>query len=327
MPKILNRKLTNETYIAFRHTLGTVVKLCKYIFNKYKLSYILTAKLQTDSLESRFGAYRRLSGCTYNVSVEQILESERKLKLLGLLNIKSTKLGEFTLSDFAVKVHSHIKKAITENLDNLEPALDELDFITITDETLKILLCVASYTSTKVIENRRKGGTSCPQRTEMLQSKEEILVQCEQEETLAYFKQLNRGGLKCPSPMIISLSCNMFKLFQVFISSTYESKFLKLENQRDAVLMLGLELSGNSINSDEACICGVLLKTIIKKCVKVLSNIFINNYVKVLNEKNATKELARKLESRKRKNCKKGNEEKGLGTKIVQRKVSKLSSK
>ena len=52
-----------------------------------KLHYILTGKFQTDNLEARFGLYRMLSGSNYLVSVIEILQSEKKLKLKGLLKI------------------------------------------------------------------------------------------------------------------------------------------------------------------------------------------------------------------------------------------------
>lgn len=143
-------KLTNETYIAFSHTLAAVVQLCKYIFNRYNWSYILTAKLQTDALEARFGAYRRLSGCTYNVSVEQILESERKLKVIGLLKLRSTKHGEFTLNDFAAKVNSNIKDTTNEKL---ESALEELASIPIMDEDLKVLFCMPATLAAKYLKS------------------------------------------------------------------------------------------------------------------------------------------------------------------------------
>lgn len=149
-------KLTNETYTAFSHTLATTVQLCRYIFNTYNWSYILTAKLHTDALEARFGAYRRLSGCTYNVSVEQILESERKLKVISLLKLRSTKHGEFTLNDFAVKVNYSIKHKAYENLGKLEPALEELGNIPMMDEDLKVVVCIASYTSRTVLEKLKK---------------------------------------------------------------------------------------------------------------------------------------------------------------------------
>ena len=39
----------------------------------------------TDNLESRFGLYRQLSGSNYLVSVKEVMQSERKLKILILI--------------------------------------------------------------------------------------------------------------------------------------------------------------------------------------------------------------------------------------------------
>jgi hypothetical protein len=44
-------------------------------------------KVQTDSLEDRFGRYTQLSGSQYHVSLRQIFESEKKLRLLSILNL------------------------------------------------------------------------------------------------------------------------------------------------------------------------------------------------------------------------------------------------
>lgn len=71
---------------------------------------LLLGKFQTDKLEGRFGKYRQLSGSHYHVSVTQVLESEKKLKILSSLKLKSSKFGSFNLKDFSV--------SITDNSDN-----------------------------------------------------------------------------------------------------------------------------------------------------------------------------------------------------------------
>lgn len=317
-------KLTQETYIALTHTLTALVELCRYIFCKYGFSYILTAKLQTDSLEGRFGAYRRLSGCTYNVSVEQILESERKLKVLGLLKLKSAKLGEFSLSDFSSAVNKVSKEEnSTEGLENLESALEEMKNVVIPLEAHSVLICIASYTSMQVTDKIRKTGNNyCSECLEMLQSEEQMPQLCETE--LNYFSQLNRGGLKRPSPMMVFLCSEMYKLFQTLISNAYEQDFLKLGNHHDAVVTLGIQMSECIIsNWEDVCKCGVPMKKLVKKCIKVLGNIFINNYTKLMDEKSAARDIARKLSSQKRKRKSTNVDE----LKLHKRKELKLSSK
>jgi hypothetical protein len=46
----------------------------------------MLGSFQTDVLERRFGKYRRMSGCNYNVSVQQIIVSEKKIKINSLIN-------------------------------------------------------------------------------------------------------------------------------------------------------------------------------------------------------------------------------------------------
>ena len=64
-----------------------------------KLKYILLSKFQTDNLEGRFGLYRQLSGCNYLVLVQEVFQSERKLKIKGLLRLYTSK-GVIPISDF-----------------------------------------------------------------------------------------------------------------------------------------------------------------------------------------------------------------------------------
>ena len=59
-----------------------------YFFYDYTpggFTYILSSRLQNDPLEQHFGVYRQMSGGQYNISVVQILESERRLKLSSIL--------------------------------------------------------------------------------------------------------------------------------------------------------------------------------------------------------------------------------------------------
>jgi hypothetical protein len=49
------------------------------------IPYILRGKLQTDQFEKRFGKYRSLYGCNYNVSYRQVIESEQKLRIKKIL--------------------------------------------------------------------------------------------------------------------------------------------------------------------------------------------------------------------------------------------------
>ncbi|KAH9367242.1 hypothetical protein HPB48_000377 [Haemaphysalis longicornis] len=47
--------------------------------------YVQFGKIQTDSLEDRFGKYRQFAGSQYHVSIRQIYEGENKMRLQSTL--------------------------------------------------------------------------------------------------------------------------------------------------------------------------------------------------------------------------------------------------
>ena len=51
------------------------------------MQYILPGKVQTDHLKTRFGQYRQPSGDQYNISIQQLFECERKIRMLSALKI------------------------------------------------------------------------------------------------------------------------------------------------------------------------------------------------------------------------------------------------
>jgi hypothetical protein len=92
----LHGKWTKQTQHALLHTTETLM-LCKFLFENYSFKYVLLGKFQTDPLEGTFGQYRQMCGASYHVSVSQVLESEKKIKVLDFLKVKSAVTGEFEI--------------------------------------------------------------------------------------------------------------------------------------------------------------------------------------------------------------------------------------
>ena len=88
--------LMKDTYEAILHTSRSMVTFTKYVFSQFPIKYLLLGKIQTDPLEQRFGWYRNLSGCNYHISVSQLIESEKKIRLQHLL--KNNSLRELIAS-------------------------------------------------------------------------------------------------------------------------------------------------------------------------------------------------------------------------------------
>jgi hypothetical protein len=85
--------LTLDTYHALSHTTRSLISLIKFLLQSLNVNYVLTGKFQTDNLERTFAKYRNLLGSNYNVSVQQVMEAEHKIRLNKLLGIQSARYG------------------------------------------------------------------------------------------------------------------------------------------------------------------------------------------------------------------------------------------
>ncbi|XP_044766292.1 uncharacterized protein LOC123322410 [Coccinella septempunctata] len=110
-----NGHLTNDTHKAFFQCTSTLLDIVKYSFAVYNIEYFLPGKFTTEKLEKRFGNYRLLSGCNYNVSLDEVLNAEKKIRVKRIF--KSTG-STFSLDDIK-------KKFFFENNDSSTFTFDE----------------------------------------------------------------------------------------------------------------------------------------------------------------------------------------------------------
>jgi len=92
-------KLSKETFTALWITCYGLREVADYCLSEFGLNYVLLGKFQTDSLEARFGQYRQLSGGKHNISLRQVYESGKKIRLVSTLKLK-LKDKEITLANF-----------------------------------------------------------------------------------------------------------------------------------------------------------------------------------------------------------------------------------
>ena len=69
-------------------------ELIKYLLNEKELDYVLIGNLQSDPIERRFGRYRRPAGTIYFISVRQILEAEKSIRIKSLVSVDGLNLSE-----------------------------------------------------------------------------------------------------------------------------------------------------------------------------------------------------------------------------------------
>ncbi|XP_072159205.1 uncharacterized protein [Bemisia tabaci] len=301
-------QLSAQTFTAFVHTIEATLNLCDYIFTSYGWDYILLGKLQTDGIEGRFGGYRRLSGSNYHVSVDQVCESERKLKLIGVLKLTSARGGDFSIKTFGDECQKAIKGLkVVENLEFFEPAITEAPSLDISVNDSRVLVCLASYSATKVIQHFSKTNTASSRKEG---ERKKICSNCIGElittepleieraaEIYEYMSAIDRGGLNKPSEFSFDLCVNIYKLFKILISQKYEDQFLKLQIPHKAVVDLGLQMFESYIDHlvPECGTCELKIVKVIKKMLRSMANCLLKNYTKNLQEWNTSRQLAMRL--------------------------------
>ena len=80
-----NAGLNRETFLACTQTMGAIPDLSMYLQEKHGFSYLLTGKLTSDPIEDRFGWYRQVNGGNYFMCVKQLIQVEKKIGVLNLL--------------------------------------------------------------------------------------------------------------------------------------------------------------------------------------------------------------------------------------------------
>lgn len=278
-------KLTNETHFAIHHTTQAYADLCNYLFTKHNFTYVLLGKFQTDDLEARFGQYRQMSGANYHISVAQVLESERKLKFISLINLKSSKNGNFQLTDFS----------INEDDDSIEDvSLDEFfndvpeiaKSVHISYDEASILIYIAGYIASKILR-----FVNCNSCKKYIVRDKTMDVNVDQSPVWHYLKINDRGGLKWPHEQIVQIVTFMFTLFQTLLTERFEERFLQCRTHKEFFVKLAL----SSIDIDYSCNCADAT-LVIKKTASTFANIILNNYCNVKNDVYNKSTKKRKIE-------------------------------
>ena len=115
------------------------------------MSYVLLGKFQTDNLESRFRNYHKLSGSNYLVSMKDVLQSEKRLKVTPLLNLFSSTKGTITIRNCLINFSDEKKPWCDINF------VDSFPFTNISKQNkiddLSLLLLVSGYVAHKSISH------------------------------------------------------------------------------------------------------------------------------------------------------------------------------
>lgn len=280
-----NAGLSKDTFEALERCTKTLLMFADYALTKLNIEFVLPGKLQTDPLEKRFGKYRIMSGCNYNVSFRQILESEKKIRVKHLIEVMEKKC-------LNIKDMKCDWKGDTDTC----AAMQEFD-----------LIFSSNYLESYEISNSSEMLYVCGYVSHSLSKK----LTCDMcialvteikgsEVNDTYFDHLQRGGLSVPTDIIMCVYFHISCIFQHIIDTPQLLEmFLKLENQRN--LLINLTLKSLQVNSvfnsiDEECACGQQFIKILSNAAMTLTNIILNNYTKCVNNMSQENNKKRKLQ-------------------------------
>ena len=281
--------LTRETYTALKHATQAMLAITDYCISDLKMDYILPGKFQTDNLEARFSKYRQMSGGNYNISVSQIFESEKKLRMISLLkqelplNGKPVRLAQFDESKWDEMNHNGQEK-LTINLNIVKRDFDDCETI------LPIIVYLAGYCCYTVDKKVKcqlcKELTSCTGDEDFPQSHN-------------YISGVSRGSLLHPSEVTVNI---IMYTYIVLGKLTQMNSFLSSKNHRNVALTLTLKaIADNDAGfSIDTCDAGHSINRIEKMLVWAATNSLLNNFCRKENDSlawNKTECKKRKLET------------------------------
>ena len=215
-------KLSRETHSALCITTNCIIELVKYCTLELEMQYLLPGKIQTDELEYRFSLYRRMGGTNYHISLRQIFEIEKKLRICNILKlvIKSKSKGNILVNEFVNADEINEIATLNEPFLSLSVTDDEIDSI---QDDLAILTFIAGYCVHSVVHLKLK----CELCRENLTIDKELATGPQ----FDLISDFDRGGLKYPTVDIVNILVHNFIIIKKLISD-FENEFLKQTNQR-----------------------------------------------------------------------------------------------
>nr|CAH7769842.1 unnamed protein product [Callosobruchus chinensis] len=279
-------RLTNQTYTALHHTVYGMLEIINYCRDELKAKYILLGKFQTDPLEHRFGKYRQLAGGQYNISIRQLYESEKRLRIQSLMSLKSHS-GNIPISTFYDSDDNEPTAPDNFNESYPFPDIDvsEVDIEKVNDE-MPVITYLAGYCCFSVLKK-----VKCDKCQQNLTYTDGFHV----EDKHVLIKDLSRGSLKFPKDEVINIVLMQYIIFNKILEN-FEEAFLNITNKKQTLtqLILNFLKKNNYImnfpHSDQHAV-----DSIVKIIVSCSSNTFLKNYCNIKNDCLSKNSKKRKL--------------------------------
>ena len=237
-------KLTAQTFTSFRHSCIVLEEIVNHLTKNCGFTYVLSVLIQNALIEHRFGIYRMMSGAQYNVTVCQILQSERLIKISTILKLFSPNPigeGSVSLKEF-LKSFSITEESSDADLFDLDPYIRMLDEeeppIALDTSLLQSLAFIAGYCVHSIFKSTLYSNRGSSAHSSSIEKVSSLCSQCLnsliEEDTFdldvtdpvyGLIFSNDRGGLKCPSAPVLEAVVKLWKYTRgskwIQVSSVY----------------------------------------------------------------------------------------------------------
>ena len=195
------------------------------------------------------------------------------MKIISLLNVVSRPHSQISLIDFISQCNdsagmSSMSRDEIMKLDLAESLALCYD-IEVTDAQSKSLIFIAGYVGFKLCRSHQHCNL-CKSEIVSDQTLELDMPpdHCE------YLMDLDRGGLKWPTDLLVEDVTQTFRVFQCILTEEYESQLLASGNQKSVLLCLFNERLKICGILEGECICGLNISELLKPAQPIVANIF-----------------------------------------------------
>lgn len=277
-------KLTRETMRAMKHTTHAMLEITNYCIHELNMRYILTGKFQTDNLESRFGQYRQLAGSNYNISIRQIYECEKKIRMMSVLKLcLPINDKKVILSNLDEINYENVKEDEVTEIGscyaNLDVSKEDIDMC---EEVMPVIVYLAGYCCHSVLKKMK--CNACRDMITCVNSGEDVL------ENHSYIAGINRGSLIYPD----SVTANMVMYNYIVIQKLVQlPAFRNAVSQRNVATQLTLSAltDADLLFASDMCDNGHSTEKIEYMVVYSSTNAILNNYCNKVNNITTTNRL------------------------------------
>ena len=221
--------LTSETFSACIQSMRALPLLVDHLVHRHNFSYVLPGKLMSDPIEARFGCYRQMNGGNLFMSLRQLLDSEKKIRVLS-------KLQQQLLLSATALPHSDIMPLDAPSLSLsdtswLSTFLSGVFLENLCLSDANVVFFVSGYIGRSIARQRR--CTSC--KASLVASDDApSLWQCIPDSSRSLFEMADRGGLSSlPTEMCFAVTAIAVQCYNaVMLNQSVMAKLLLEKNQR-----------------------------------------------------------------------------------------------